>query len=168
MFISANNITQKKTQTDKPLESIYIGLRDKLLNAPETEKRYPDVNPTVDTLRKKAKQTIPRHEPFIPDNNSITPRNNSSIPRNNSSTPQNNSFTEKRDSITPRSKSFPLRNNSFIPRSKSSASGSKTFIPVNKSFFLRGNSQLPENILPIHLPLYFALPSCRLSLTTFS
>lgn len=48
MLISTENIIQKKSQADKPFESIYIRSRNKLLNAPETEKRYLKINPTVD------------------------------------------------------------------------------------------------------------------------
>lgn len=53
MLISANNITQKRTQAKEPTQHFYIGLSDKLLKAPETGKCYPDVNLTVDIPGKK-------------------------------------------------------------------------------------------------------------------
>ena len=52
MLISANNITQKKTQTDKLLESIYIGLKDKRFYALAPETCDPDVYLTVHKLAK--------------------------------------------------------------------------------------------------------------------
>ena len=118
-------------------------------------------------LAQKAKQTKnPRHEPFIPGNNSSTYKSNPFSPWKYSFGLRKYSFGLRQKTFLLWKYSFGLRKYCFLLREYSFGLRKYSFIPVNKYFFKQDKPQLSENIFPIHLPPFYEHSSTRTYSTT--